>query len=201
MTLTECSIAEIKPSALSCLKKLRILDLACNQLVKCPSIQDLLNLEELNLENNSIESLDGVFSHSFLNTKTKLLKLNVAGNSMKMLQPKCLSGLCALRSLNLSYNNKLRELPNNTFSGLINLRVLDLTMCNFELRANLFAGLIFLEELSLDYADLDRIEPFAFTHFRNKLQVITSIIYQEDLLKLLEPFEKSGLIEIIHNWD
>jgi internalin A len=79
------------------LQYLQVLDISYNQITKIEGLNNL-NIQELNLEGNYIETLEG------LSTLNRLTSLNVASNMITCIAP--LSASNSLRNLNLK-NNKV----------------------------------------------------------------------------------------------
>ncbi len=188
LELRKCSISKFHKSALTCLKKLKYCDLRGNCLEECPSIEGLCYLENLNLGNNCIGSIDGAFTE----TNSSLLMLTLRCNGLESIGAGCFSGLTGLRFLDLSDNFNIEELPDDAFAGLGSLIELDLNETNFEeISSKLFSPMPNLKILSLGDCEFRSIEKGAFSHFRNKLTV-----YSHSHCRLLEKMENQNLIKI-----
>ncbi len=167
-----CSVSEIEPGALRCLHKLKTLDLRSNKLHACFSIEQLSSLESLELSSNQIDSIDDLCSKLNSATHTKLVMLNLNENRLKELPANSFSSLQALRQLNLT-NNKIGQIDDQAFTGLVNLRQLYLNHNPFKaISQGLFAPLPNLNHLGLFGTKVRTIEEGSFSHFRNQLEII-----------------------------
>ena len=84
---------------------------------------DLVSLESLNLNNNSLSHLDpGVFQ-----ALSKLSFLSLVHSKLYSLQSELFQGLTSLNQLNLQANG-LAQLESGTFTGLSSLTILNIGM-------------------------------------------------------------------------
>ncbi|CAF0802950.1 unnamed protein product [Brachionus calyciflorus] len=137
-------ISEIESRGFQDLKNLKFLCLECNQLelVKECYFKDLKNLQSLNLNGNRIGSIepfsfqDLVFLEYLIISNNRMfqikknifndlsvIKLDLSGNAISIIQDDSFDGLLNLRDLNLSAN-KIKRIVNKMFNGLINLKSL-----------------------------------------------------------------------------
>jgi len=103
LLLSKNMIRSIK--GINTLQYLQVLDLSFNRLIRIEGLENL-NIQELNLEGNFIEKLDGLSSLS------RLTNLNVASNKISCLAP--LNANNALRTLNIK-NNKVFSIRQTEF--------------------------------------------------------------------------------------
>ncbi|XP_066246591.1 leucine-rich repeat-containing protein 70-like [Euwallacea similis] len=138
------------------------------------------NISFLELQESQILTLRKFAFSSFF-----LLKLlNLRGNRIDYLEPKCFAGLKRLVHLDLS-SNFLKILTNNIFSELGNLDILNLNRNQiFYAQPYAFAGLMNLKYLYLNHNDLKKLEDRMFSHLSN--------------LKILY-IEHNGIAEIHQN--
>ncbi|XP_060528551.1 SLIT and NTRK-like protein 2 [Cylas formicarius] len=121
------------------------------------------NVSILELPYSDINSLRKfAFSNFFL-----LKVLNLRGNAIDYLEPKCFSNLKRLLQLDLS-SNFINILTNNIFSDLMNLDILNLNKNQiFYIQPYAFSGLINLKYLYLNNNDLKKLEDKIFAHLTN----------------------------------
>ncbi|EGW09262.1 Peptidylprolyl isomerase-like 5 [Cricetulus griseus] len=140
---SHCRLARVDMRML-CLKNLRKLDLSHNCIKKLPAtIGDLTHLQELNLNDNHLESFAASFCQSTL--QKTLQSLDLSKNKIKAL-PVQFCQLRELRNLNLSDNElihlpfKIGQLTNLRFLSAARNKITNLP-CEFKV-------------LSLEYLDL-----------------------------------------------
>ena len=109
----------------------------------------------LNLSTNDIH----VIQNGSFNQLTKLKKLDLSNNNIRLLTIKTFDGLgSSLETLNLSQNN-ISELPPRLFSNISNLKKLNLDYNQIQVLNTLsLNGLEYLNYLSLNYNRLSMIE-------------------------------------------
>jgi Leucine-rich repeat (LRR) protein len=127
LELSDCQIESIESGTFEYLPKLRILEVDQNNLKKCPSLNELSNLEMLYLNGNKIESIDELFENmTHLSINTKLRVLRMSSNRLVSLSANAFSRLASLVTLDLR-NNQLKNISKDAFNGLFNLRALILS--------------------------------------------------------------------------
>jgi Leucine-rich repeat (LRR) protein len=143
---SENSISSIEPGAFNVPSKLRHLNLTENLLEKCPSLNELRNLESLVLYENRINSLYGLFEGcEGVNMNLRLLDLGQ--NALSSLPDNAFSSLPSLITLNLRIN-PISRIARGAFTDLVNLRVLDLSYtCFNEIVIDIFSSSSYLENL------------------------------------------------------
>lgn len=163
-TLLELDLSSNNISALGChdfanLTKLRELSLSQNSiwaLTEC-LFKDLTQLQVLKLQINRISRLNGAFKHYLPNLRSlhlnnnkltaiakaefaslgSLQNLSLHENQIKKLKDEAFVGLSSLTSMRLQSNEiESSELRSNVFSGLTNLRQLDLSENHIKYRTN-----------------------------------------------------------------
>ncbi len=167
INLSANQIEEIDPEAFTSLKKLTSLNLSKQRIKKFALTFVPDCLEHLDLSDNLLDSIEDTDSAEGLPVFKKLLTLDLSDNEIESLTSKAFSNLLALRSLNLGLNRELTDLPEDLFSGLCNLRELDLTMTSVRvIQANLLASTPNLNKLVLNLTRVELIENGAFSHLR-----------------------------------
>jgi hypothetical protein len=142
--LTKCRVTRIVPGLFGSLDSLCTLDLSSNRLVACPPSQELGRIENLNLSDNRISTVEGAFDGDRGSNRT-LRYLNLGANAIEHLPPFGFARLGSLRSLVLA-SNKLESLPSEALSGLFTLQELDLSSTGLKsIAADLFSDLINLK--------------------------------------------------------
>ncbi|XP_031990739.1 leucine-rich repeat protein 1 isoform X1 [Hylobates moloch] len=160
-----------------CLKNLRKLDLSHNHIKKLPAtIGDLIHLQELNLNDNHLESFSVALCHSTL--QKSLQSLDLSKNKIKAL-PVQFCQLQELKNLKLD-DNELIQFPCK-IGQLINLRFLSAARNKLPFLPSEFRN------LSLEYLDL-----FGNTFEQPK---VLPVIKLQSPLTLLE----SSARTILHN--
>jgi len=136
----------------SCLK---VAELSHNKLMilETSTLENLINLEELDLSNNSIERAD--YSNIFAHNKN-LRKLNISYNSNTSLSNQSFNGL-NLTELNLEYC-EISNLTQDLFNGLVNLTDLYLNGNKImSLLDGIFHNLTNLKHLNLSYNQISEL--------------------------------------------
>jgi Leucine-rich repeat (LRR) protein len=152
-------IKTIELDAFSLLGKLKHLNLDKNCLTAdktFPAFAHLFHLEYLSLQDNMIDSLEGLNSICL----PRLRVLNLCNGKVKKLSKQMFATLPGLVNLILG-NNKITEIEAGAFDGLVNLRVLNLYQNKlkefyfnvFESAVNKLGAPVNLTDVSL-YADL-----------------------------------------------
>lgn len=138
------------------------------------------NISYLELQECEIVNLKKFAFSSFF-----LLKLlNLRGNKIDYLEPKCFTGLKRLLQLDLS-SNFLTILTDNIFSDLVNLDILNLNKNQiFHIQPYAFAGLMNVKYLYLNSNDLKKLGDRMFKQLTN--------------LKVLY-IQHNGIVEIHQN--
>ncbi|XP_050465403.1 protein toll [Cataglyphis hispanica] len=141
----------LKKQHLANFENLKSLILSSNNVsyVDSDLLADLTNLTGLNLRENNLHLINGIFNHTpqlqwlelsnndlqsielgtFGNLKNLTL-LNLWKNRLTKLQPGIFDGLVALKTLDLNWNNMI-SLPEDIFAKLKNLEILNLSRNNF----------------------------------------------------------------------
>ncbi|XP_055716509.1 uncharacterized protein LOC129810209 [Phlebotomus papatasi] len=132
------------------LQNLVFLDLYDNQIDKIANLDGLRSLTVLLLGKNRIHDISGIVS-----LKNTLRVLDLHGNKISSIAQK-ICRLQELKSLNLA-GNQLRHIAASDFSGLLNLKELNLKRNRIK-RISGFDDLRSLERLWLCHNDLQRVE-------------------------------------------
>lgn len=187
LVLSNNQIKEIIPLTFRGIKKLITLDLENNSIgdVQPNSYKELINLEKLNLKNNAIQKIDPNGFSGLI----KLRELNLQNNHIYSIKD-AFGPLIAIESINLEQNkisdihvydmncstlielilskNSLRNIGNNVFDLLYNLRLLDLSWNAIDtLNDDAFKGLSNLTQLDLDSNMLTSIPKTVFKGMKN----------------------------------
>ena len=97
----------------------------------------------------------------------------------------------------MGLNRELTDLPEDLFSGLCNLRELDLTMTSVRvIQANLFASTPNLNKLVLNLTRVELIENGAFSHLRCSL-IRIDVNQQEPYDWFVEQLKGEQRVEIV----
>jgi Leucine-rich repeat (LRR) protein len=197
------SIESIGPGAFSCLPYLKHLNLSLNKLERCPSLSELASLQKLDLGSNKIKSIDGLFegiASDEMNTELRVLDLTE--NELTSLSANIFSRLASLTRLILR-ENPITVVPNGSFNGLLNLRILDfasndgiesIDLCMFD------CDLANLRILNLPWSlktievNDDSLAKKSFKHFRNTVVLNIFPRCVEVGGSILEELKKSGVI-------
>ena len=128
------------------------------------SFEQLHNLSELDISYNKITMLE---EDAFVGVAKTLHSLDLTFNE---LEPESLAALSSktwtkLQQLTLSYNNKLGTMPEKVFVSMPALQYLYLVQINLrQVSRNLFSGLKELRGLDLSWNKIETIEAGAFQH-------------------------------------
>jgi Leucine-rich repeat (LRR) protein len=202
--LSENGIEEIEPGSFSSLLRLDELYLVKNRLTKCPSLVELAHLHSLFLDDNAIESTDGLHSSGGgeqASVTSRLRILSLAQNKVEELEANAFAGLASLRSLNLSFN-KIANMPSDAFCGLCNLQKLDLSGNKISCIVDgQFVDLVNLKLLDLAFLDLKRVDLGGFSEFLNRLMVRKNTLKDASLASALNKIENISLYLIRTDWD
>ena len=156
LDLNNNEFSEVPTEALSALWQLSWLRLDYNNLgnLSPDAFAGLESVEVLRLRNNGIVELPpGVFRDL-----RQLESLHLFHNELTGLPPDIFAGLTRLKTIGLSDNRQLRELPAHVFRGLSNLEILWLPRTGLkELPPDIFSGLQDLRLLDLDNTKLAEI--------------------------------------------
>nr|XP_014351734.1 PREDICTED: nyctalopin-like [Latimeria chalumnae] len=170
-----------------------VLSLICADTCKCSEKQDTIycngagfktppkempaSAVSLNFAENSFRIL--IFN-SFGNM-SKLQVLWLDGNDLTFIYPRAFVALIKLRELSLSRNWRLSYLHPNTFQGLKNLLILNLSKCNiFKIHPLVFSYLTSLKTLDLSSNKM-RYIPEALRNLPN----ITSLSLEKNLIEAI----------------
>lgn len=168
----------------SALKEIHTLDLSYNELRVIPenwAVSKLRRLQHLSLQFNNISEL----SSETLNDLLSLRTLNLSYNHIDQIPKDFFKNAKELREVHLQ-NNQLYELPSDLFHHLGQLLVLDLSqnlLTSHYINNNTFAGLLRLRVLNLSHNALTHINSKTFNDL-NILSVLNlrnnSIGYVDD---------------------
>ena len=148
---------------------LQELDLNNNNIITIESgtFDGLKNLQQLNLNNNQITTLK---SGSF-NGLTKLERFDIFNNPITTIESGAFTGLTNLQQLNLIYN-PITTIESGAFTGLTKLQVLDLSNNQItSINDGTFNGLSNLQELNLNNNKIKTIVNGSFTGLTNLQQL------------------------------
>jgi hypothetical protein len=154
--LKDNAISVIKPDAFRLLNKLKNLNLDRNKFTAdkvFPALANLAHLEQLSLDSNKIDSLEGLKVIQLPHLRV----LKLFDNKVTQLSKHTFATLPGLVILYLDYN-RIADIETGAFDGLTNLRVLDLsdnklsTFCFnvFESAANELGPPVNLMSLDID---------------------------------------------------
>ncbi|KAG5673372.1 hypothetical protein PVAND_003428 [Polypedilum vanderplanki] len=154
---------ECSGSANSALKEIHTLDLSWNELRVIPenwAVSKLRRLQHLNLQHNNISEL----SSETLLGLSALRSLNLSYNHIDQLPSDIFISAKELREIDLQ-SNELYDLPKGVFHQLAQLLVLDLSqnqLTSHHINNETFGGLIRLRVLNLSHNALTRIDSKTF---------------------------------------
>lgn len=155
LKLDRNKLSKIEGSAFKNLVSLQALDLSYNQLSEVHGVPHLLQLVELNLEANLLNTLPQ------LSGAESLRSLNLRRNHIRKIQRDKLQSLESLRTVDLE-DNRVEELESAAFSQTnivkINLRNNRLQ----EIRAGWFSNLSSLRILTLDANAIEEVQDASF---------------------------------------
>jgi Leucine-rich repeat (LRR) protein len=154
----------IESDAFHFLLKLKNLNLDSNELTAetiFPAFSNLANLEHLSLQNNKINSLEGLKAIRL----PRLLVLKLEYNEIRKLSKQTFATLPGLVNLGLDFN-QISEIEAGAFDGLINLRVLSFVQNKlktfyfnvFERAANKISSPVNLMDLDLVVDSLESVK-------------------------------------------
>ncbi|XP_078093354.1 leucine-rich repeat-containing protein 4C [Mustelus asterias] len=164
LNLQENIIQVIKADTFKQLRHLEILQLSKNLIrqVEVGAFNGLTNLNTLELFDNRLTTVpSGAFEYL-----SKLRELWLRNNPIESIPSYAFNRVPSLRRLDLGELKKLEYISDAAFEGLINLRYLNLGMCNLVEIPNL-TPLIKLEELELSGNRLEVIQPGSFQGLTN----------------------------------
>jgi Leucine-rich repeat (LRR) protein len=172
LNLEQNSLNEMETSRLSSafqnLKKLKNLNLAKNKLVYIPNLTKL-SLLALSLSMNQIEILVDADSYKNL-LPVSLIELDLEQNRLKQINDNSFEGLKELRHLNLA-SNEISAIAESSFLRLTSLMTLNLRQNNIKhIPSKIFYTLVNLEQLDLSYQSqrLEQIDDYAFDRQSNR---------------------------------
>jgi Leucine-rich repeat (LRR) protein len=147
LNLSNIEFASI-PKSIFSLGKLQVLDLSWNKKIVelSPSIAELKNLEELNLESNALTEIPDE-----IGGLKKLKKVSLSYNKLTAF-PESILKLEELESLEIG-NQQIAELPKN-LKGLANLKHLELKSAGIKELSDSIGDLKSLESLDLERNDI-----------------------------------------------
>ena len=163
LRIERSSIKKLEKKVFQEFQKLHRLKIANNhdlQTIDSDSFSSMSNLVYLDLNDNRIEKIDNRTFSSLIQLKT----LNLRHNLIRFIEENTFSNLKNLSELDLSWNILLSVLNPLSFSGLENLKDLNLDRCRLStLNPQTFIGLSNLKSLSirneqLGYFDLRILE-------------------------------------------
>lgn len=199
---------------------LTLLNLSNNNISYITDWSNLQNVQEINLEYNSISKISSIGqgivhlnlgwnnlkklnSSLFYLSNSTMKQLCLGYNYIELIDIDSFKGLVKLENLNLTYN-KIEHLPIGCFKDLTSLKFLDLSHNNLrDLEFGTFSGLSNLEELHLDHNKLGGIHENSFYVF-NKLKSLylhnnrIKSISTSDLLSHLKSLEFVTVVN--NNW-
>lgn len=203
-----------RPSSVSCLLDVQVLDASFNHFVLVPAygfsllrrvrelhlqnneismvtdraLAGLKNLEILDLSNNKIVALPG---DMFRECAGVVKEIYLQNNSVSVLAPGLFAGLEQLLALDLSRNHLSSAWINSgTFSGLIRLVLLNLSHNRIsKLEPTLFKDLYTLQILNLEHNQLHTIPADTFAPMNN----LHTLILSYNLIKYLDAYSLNGL--------
>ncbi|XP_013186498.2 leucine-rich repeats and immunoglobulin-like domains protein 3 [Amyelois transitella] len=142
---------------------MKLLNLDKNLIHRIPNFLLQEQIEEISLNRNNIESIEG--GHFPANCSLKTLNLN--NNHVKVIEEGALNNLTNLVTLKLN-RNEIRSLPNHLFMFQSNLRTLELNHNKLHvINGLLFQGLSCLTTLKLKFNNIDNIMDGAFFGFKS----------------------------------
>ncbi|XP_066456806.1 toll-like receptor 13 [Eleutherodactylus coqui] len=174
LQLTHNYITFIHTSNGSC-SILKILDLSYNSIknVSASQMKKFKNLQELNLSNNKITTIN-ICSE---NISMELVNLNLTFNYLTTVIQDQFLCLKQLKTLSLS-NNKIQKISKYSFRGMKNLEVLHLESNHlYSLDEFAFAGLFSLKQLTLNENVLEEINDWAFEDLRKLEEIAIDVKY------------------------
>ena len=174
LNLSNIEFASI-PKSIFSLGKLQVLDLSWNKNIVelSPSIAELKNLEELNLESNALTDIPDE-----IGGLKKLKKVSLSYNKLTAF-PAAILKLEELESLEIG-NQQIAELPKN-LKGLANLKYLELKSAGIKELSDSIGDLKSLESLDLERNDIVSISE----SIGNCKSLSTLILANNRLLKTL----------------
>ncbi|XP_034253236.1 toll-like receptor 6, partial [Thrips palmi] len=204
----------LRPSSVSCLLDVQVLDASFNHFVLIPAngfsllrrvrelhlqnneismvtdraLAGLKNLQVLDLSNNKIVALPG---DMFRECADVVKEIYLQNNSISVLAPGLFGGLEQLLALDLSRNHLSSAWINSgTFSGLIRLVLLNLSHNRIsKLEPTLFKDLYTLQILNLEHNQLHTIPAETFAPMNN----LHTLILSYNLIKYLDAYSLNGL--------
>ncbi|XP_059809943.1 leucine-rich repeat-containing protein 4B [Hypanus sabinus] len=159
LNLQENAIQVIKADTFKQLRHLEILQLSKNLIrhVEVGAFNGLTSLNTLELFDNRLTTVpSGAFEYL-----SKLRELWLRNNPIESIPSYAFNRVPSLRRLDLGELKKLEYISDAAFEGLVNLRYLNLGMCNLAEIPNL-TPLLRLEELELSGNRLEVIQPGSF---------------------------------------
>ncbi|KAJ7313778.1 hypothetical protein JRQ81_005465 [Phrynocephalus forsythii] len=159
LNLQENNIQVIKTDTFKHLRHLEILQLSKNLIrkIEVGAFNGLPNLNTLELFDNRLTTVP-TQAFEYL---SKLRELWLRNNPIESIPSYAFNRVPSLRRLDLGELKKLEYISEAAFEGLVNLRYLNLGMCNLKDIPNLTA-LVRLEELELSGNRLEMIRPGSF---------------------------------------
>uniref|UniRef100_A0A8C6UUL3 TIR domain-containing protein n=1 Tax=Neogobius melanostomus TaxID=47308 RepID=A0A8C6UUL3_9GOBI len=188
IVLSKCGIQRIADESFTPVLRLRTLRLDRNKLQTVPSaISNLRSLNNLDLSNNSIKSLE---CNDFANL-TLLQYLSLPWNKITTLSACVFQNLPRLRVLELQ-GNSLTKISNAFTTHLPNLKILRLNQNSLTTLENgTFRGLPSLQNLSLFQNRISKLEEGCFAGLGNllELQLQDNNIDKKTVDKIFETFQ------------
>ena len=165
---------------------------------KLPSVPRLLNGLNLHILFLSNVGLESVNTHAFTHLSA-LTSLDLSLNNLTTIKQLVFSGLSNLRRLDLSSNPTLLAIHHLALKGLLNLKVLDLSNTGLiKLPPALFQGTISLKRVDINAAQLKELDLHIFKKLHRSLVFnMTRNKHLSKFYNLIE-FANSSLSEKIH---
>ena len=156
------------------------------------SFSNISNLRDLQISNNSIETL----SVSAFKGLDNLYQLCISHNSLSLLPPELFRDLEKIHTLDLSFN-KLTVLEKSLFSSLFNMENLDLSHNKIrDLYPNIFRVNINLSKIDISYNNLSNLH----THIFKNLSGLSNLNLRNNILHHIDEatFMPLSNLRLIH---
>ncbi len=162
-------ISNIHPKSMDYFVKLEKLSLNENKISDLTwflNLNNLRNIKTFEINNNQINSIDSIIFNA-----ANLTYLDLSFNRLELIKENTFYGLVNLRILKLN-NNFIRDIYDESFRTLTNLNNLDISFNNLTVvREKTFNGLNNLQDLSLRSNQINQVDLNAFSLLSSNLKV------------------------------
>ncbi|CAH0713110.1 unnamed protein product, partial [Brenthis ino] len=158
-------IETVSNKSFKTLKKLKLLDLSYNRITDIDfEKEDLESLESLLLRGNNIMQIKVNQLHSLY----RLELLDLSRNNISRIESKSFQALSNINNFQISKNPLTGELESNTFGGLHQVPMLDLSSTYLSVVQNSsLNGMLQLNELNISHSNISQVQYNAFLNTGN----------------------------------